>query len=1049
MAAPKKETDNLSGSFLTELLNVNQSGILPVVDFAEQLLFNGEAPLYIGQKAILKSFYNEPLTLEEQAVLEYWAMEQAPDGPGRTTWVPGRYYNNLVIEAGRRGSKCQKYDTLILTEHGILRTDELVDFGTEGWQKVEPFTVATPKGRRATATEVYNKGLSKTLRVTTKMGLDIEATSEHRLKVLADDGHIVWKYMSDLKIGDYLCIDHGNELWATQEISLEEYQTESNSIPKTLDENLAYVLGRFCMSLNTTDKHNPRIPVDPFDLEELRSYIDRYGELKVYPNADHNVLLKPFEWGTHRLLYVTVENPELWAVLRELAGGRCDHESRILPAVIRVAPRHIVTAFLKGLYDTEGGVSGGYRQPIIHARNRRFLHELQVLLLNMGIITVLIKGVRKSKELWSLKSPGQRVAVVFEREIGFRVKAKKALLEESTHNPRSTGSWTTLIYNQRPILHRMREEVRPLHQEYRRLKLGCSNPGRMFDKTWGDVFRENAISDATPYKIKAYKAAIKAGVLPSPDEKYIKHFTDLAELNYTYSPIVSIEESEALVGDLHVPDGNMYTANGFTNHNSVLAAVITLYEFYGLLSLANPARHYGLLPSDPIGIFVIAQSAEQVRDTLFAKILGYASESFYFTSLAERGIIEMLTTEIRCRKKNIAVYAKHTNSPSLVGYSLKLLVVDEAARFETNELGKNMADEIYGNVGRATSTFGKDGRRLMISSAWKDGDAIQRYYGVAERDPSTLGFRLNTWHLNVNKNIARDTPIIQSDYIAEPDKARLEYEGIRTKNKGTLFNERYVAEACKVVSAIDATLDDLDVDVDGDVRRYVGIHILRLTETQGPSFGHLDYGLKRDCAALACARAELQGDWKIIVDIMLQWRPRMCEQGQRVVSFTNVEETLLLISRARNIQKLTFDQWNSESSIQRLHQQGVMTECLSSSRERQLTYYSRLRSLLEEGRVLFSRDSVWRPDLEAELTGLVLLPNNKIIHPSAPKDLADAVCLAVWNCYQWLVKTGRMQSPAPVFSSKGTAGKAAIPSNKSPSRVNVNKLKNFRKQGVI
>ena len=448
---------------------------------------------------------------------------------------------------------------------------------------------------------------------------------------------------------------------------------------------------------------------------------------------------------------------------------------------------------------------------------------------------------------------------------------------------------------------------------------------------------------------------------------------------------------------------NLVIEAGRRASKSVLAAILVLYEFYSLILLENPARHYGLIPSDPIGIFVIARSMDQVKDTLFAKITGYARESFFFQALEQSGEIEILTETIRHRRKNVAIFAKHTNSASLVGYSLKMLVLDEASRFENNELGENKADEIWGNVGRAVSTFGAEGRKVMISSAWAKNDPIERYYRVSRKDPFTLGFRLTTWHLNLSRNVARDSPVVVSDYNTDEVKARLEYEGIRVGLSGSFIRADLVEIACRGSSVVDSASIDIDLSREGEVRRFVGNRILRLESCLSPSFAHVDYGEKRDAAALAIARSGLLEDGRhaIYVDVLMQWMPRLDAEGHRTVSFINVEEILDRLLKERSVHLLTFDQWQSSASVQRFYALGIKTQVMGSSRNQQITYYSLLNRLLADQLLILPRDSLWTPDLKASLGGLVMLPNGKLVHPSAPKDLADAVALAVWNCYQW------------------------------------------------
>lgn len=101
---PKKNTqrpEDLFDSFLDEALNISLSQhntSIGIVEFAEDIIFNGESKLYPPQKAILKAFYGEPLSEDELMILYDWKEGQEIS---RTTWVDNREYSNLVLEAGR------------------------------------------------------------------------------------------------------------------------------------------------------------------------------------------------------------------------------------------------------------------------------------------------------------------------------------------------------------------------------------------------------------------------------------------------------------------------------------------------------------------------------------------------------------------------------------------------------------------------------------------------------------------------------------------------------------------------------------------------------------------------------------------------------------------------------------------------------------------------------------------------------------------------------------------------------------------------------------
>ena len=95
------EPESLFGDFFDTALDVSlsqQSTNIGIVKFAEDIIFNGKSQLYPPQRAILKAFYGEPLSEDELMILYDW---KEGDDISRTTWIDGREYSNLVLEAGR------------------------------------------------------------------------------------------------------------------------------------------------------------------------------------------------------------------------------------------------------------------------------------------------------------------------------------------------------------------------------------------------------------------------------------------------------------------------------------------------------------------------------------------------------------------------------------------------------------------------------------------------------------------------------------------------------------------------------------------------------------------------------------------------------------------------------------------------------------------------------------------------------------------------------------------------------------------------------------
>src|SRR5690606_11634148 len=118
---------------------------------------------------------------------------------GRATGPVGflRVYDQAFGEIAQGG--CLLPETLVFTDRGLLRLDELVDTATEGWQE-HTLHVATEGGGRASP-RGYNSGVAPVLKVTTKQGPTLTGTYNHKVKVMSAEGP-VWRRLDELQTGD-------------------------------------------------------------------------------------------------------------------------------------------------------------------------------------------------------------------------------------------------------------------------------------------------------------------------------------------------------------------------------------------------------------------------------------------------------------------------------------------------------------------------------------------------------------------------------------------------------------------------------------------------------------------------------------------------------------------------------------------------------------------------------------------------------------------------------------------------------------------------------
>ena len=876
MVKPFKD-DNPLESFLTEFAsNITSKEKMPICTFAKQVLFNGsnKFSLYPTQRAILKSFYNEPLDEEELKILESWKVED------RTTWVQDRSYIALVLEAGRRASKCNADFATIYTTKGLITYKELHE-------------------------RLSNK----------------------------------------------------------EEIGIQTYDFETNSLYITYNLKTEYNAYEEVFEITTESGK-----------KEITNATHPY--LRWYDNT------KETNWVELRLLRpgfsIAVSSTiDFWGT-KSLKKDKLDQYAFLLSLSNRANKykyKHTNKKEVRNLVkDLEVVVNRGY------------LILKEGLNLTNLIDPILLKSLTKEDTIYLLKK--------FCRfSYSINPTKERAHIEFICRNP-----FISLIQN---LFQKLGIYSTPTNLG---IKIDYNHSlERLFDIIGWDI-------TCNEVELRKYvgSAGFKEHHPLSPEEKSEEIF-DTKGIHFEKIKSIKPLGNHHTIA-LEVKDTNVI-ANEIVSHNSTMSSIICLKEFYDLITLDNPAEHYGMISNSPISILVLAQSKAQVKDTIFSAIRGYAEGSMYFNSLAKRGEIQILSEEIRCPRKNVSIFAKHTRTEALVGYTIKCMILDEVARFQSvGEDGRNKAFEIWKNVATGGTGFKQHFKKVAISSAWEPGDPIEVLYEEGQKDPLTLGFKLTTFQVNLDL-VKGVTPSVISDYTTDFVKARREYEGIRFNKFNSFIDKVRLEKACTSTSCLDATPVPIDIGEGEEVRKYAGIQINRLASQNNPeelSFVHIDPALKKDSAGLAIATPiAVEEGWKIRLDGFIKWEPHTDHKGfKRIVSFLNIEDILDQLIEKRNIFRVTFDQYNSESFIQKLHSKGIDSQQVSCTRDAQFSYYMLFRDLLNHDYIVLPKDSTWTGDVITELSELVLKPNKQIIHPYAAKDMADAVVNAVFQAHQYMIRSG-------------------------------------------
>ena len=440
------------------------------------------------------------------------------------------------------------------------------------------------------------------------------------------------------------------------------------------------------------------------------------------------------------------------------------------------------------------------------------------------------------------------------------------------------------------------------------------------------------------------------------------------------------------------------------------------YIVHLLLCLKNPQEYFGKPPGDYIDIMNIALNAQQANNVFFKGLRARVRNSPWF-----EGRFDARGSEIEF-DKSIRIISGHSESESLEGYNVLVVVLDEIAGFDqapTTGLSKRItADSTY-KMHRASvsSRFGKEGKLILLSFPRHKSDFIMTKYNevVAEKEvvkkthefkldpelpddiesnkfkieweedvitayrfPGVYAIRRPTWAVNPTKKIDdfalsfyRDTADSMGRFAAQPPET-----------VDAFFHDDEVIDRC--------LSQPNGVDETGKFRNSFK------PDPEKQYFIHVDLAQVHDRAAVAVAHVE---NWKqtelfgqkfsiqpyIVVDCVRYWTPTK----QDPIDFKDIQEFIISLKNHKfNIKLVSFDQWNSFAMMEELSGYGMKTKRFSVANDE----YIDVKQIMHEGR-LQGPDI---PILKEEIRRLRLFPNGKIDHPyNGSKDLLDAMAGAI------------------------------------------------------
>jgi hypothetical protein len=458
---------------------------------------------------------------------------------------------------------------------------------------------------------------------------------------------------------------------------------------------------------------------------------------------------------------------------------------------------------------------------------------------------------------------------------------------------------------------------------------------------------------------------------------------------------------DQIIRKIGKPFTDLVLVLGRRSGKSLLTSIIALYEAYRLIKMNDPQNYFGLLEDDLITILNVAGSEDQSKDSVFTKIKSLAVNSPFFKKYintnrtGEQSIILFAPKDIeknKIRKEeglptlpgSIEIKSGTSNASSQVGKTTAVIIIDEVAEMIKKEDSKMSDSELYSKLKPSLATFGKFGKICVISNPLAEEGILWKLYNNALRNSANpLMFQLPSKLCN---------PSLEKEWLEE-----------QRKEDADMFEMQYMAKFSKGTTEplIPSVLIDLSINPRRKRALYgiPGVHY----------YAHADPAFNSDNYALAICHAEdkllpntNEIEKCIIVDHVEMWRPRSSKEK---VVIEEVDNYILDICKRKfNVVSLSYDQWCSISSIQKMQKNGIKAIETRFSASYIEKIYETLIHLMQDERVEIYGSGQWVPEIKDQLLFLQKKYNRRGFRVQAAEghfdDIPDCIAGAAYMALQ-------------------------------------------------
>ena len=395
-------------------------------------------------------------------------------------------------------------------------------------------------------------------RITTRRGYTLVCSERHPLMQMTDAGE-KWVKAPELNVGDVMRMrgntcSFGDGALEAYERPTDHHSANNYRLPNAMSDDLAWMLGVLTGDGCGTDLRDGRFDVTSMDPEITGEYTRVVNQLfgvsvtTTPKNADKAARCSyTHNWGVRRFLL-------------HLGFTHDKAPLKRIPACVWRGQQSHHTAFLRGYFDTDGGVNNCVH---VTSSSRTLIGEVHLMLLNLGIVSTISPMINNA---WRINITGVDV-IKYHQIVGFTIKRKEAACADlPAHKltipkaqcgefPRVYGMW---------IANALRDELRSVYPAVKPDALGFGE-----HQAWA-AFLSRVVSPSSEVMLTDAHLTRMLQDLPKCVEAgsvSAKVFSEAAAGCFN-DTIASIERVEGDMRDIAVPEGHTFIGNGFVNHNS-------------------------------------------------------------------------------------------------------------------------------------------------------------------------------------------------------------------------------------------------------------------------------------------------------------------------------------------------------------------------------------------------------------------------------------------------------------------------------------------------